>query len=75
MFKFIIFLIVIYLFVKLLFNFILPVTRATAEVKSKIKAMQEEELKRQTSDGRQTHQQPVNAKTKDADYIDFEEVK
>ncbi len=74
MLKFIIFLVVIYLFVKLLFNFILPITRATAEVKSKIKAMQDEELNRQGPGVRET-QQTVTPKTKEADYIDFEEVK
>lgn len=69
---------VIYLLYKLVFELIVPVTRATSSVRSKIREMQqmqEEEIRRQQQPG--TGPQPKNATTgtSSEDYIDFEELK
>ncbi len=71
---------VIYLLYKLVFNIVVPVSKAASQVKSKISEfnrMQQEEMRRQ----QQAAAPPPVAKpapkkySKDDDYIDFEEVK
>jgi hypothetical protein len=70
----------VYLLYKLIFDFIIPVSRATSQVKSKIKEMHEQQqYQQQRFDQQQPKQQQTTStsatsKGKD-DYIDFEEVK
>lgn len=77
MMKFIFTIIIIYLLYKLVFEFVLPVSKATKQVRSKIKEMQEQ----QESQFRQHQQNQSTVNTgrnntpeKEADYIDFEEL-
>ena len=79
MFKFILYGFLIYLLYKFIFELLIPVSKATSQVKDKLKEMQEQQAAQQ----RQFHQaqsaqttasQPVSPK-KDDDYIEFEEVK
>ena len=65
--------IIIYLLYKLVFEFLLPVSKATSRVKNKIKEMQEQE-QHQYQQQQATHKAPEQ-NTREADYIDFEEVK
>jgi hypothetical protein len=68
---------VFYLLYKLVFDLILPVSKATAQVRSKMQEMQQEQLKQQQAHAAATAQpqkaSPVSRK--DEDYIDFEEVR
>lgn len=65
---------VLYLIYKLIFGLIVPVSKATASVRDKMREMQEEQV-------RKTQTRPSQAKnagnttTTDGEYIDFEEVK
>lgn len=79
--KYILMAFVFYLLYKLVFDFILPVSRATSQVRSKIQEMQEHQMRQQ-----QAAQGPIHTNTtrsqaaapvsrKDDDYIDFEEIK
>ncbi len=69
---------VVYLLYKLIFDFVLPVSRATSQVRSKINEMNRQQ--------QQAHNQPADftkssgktassAKPPADDYIDFEEIK
>ena len=65
-------LLVLYLIYKLVFDFILPVSKATSQVRSKIKEMQQTENR----GTQQTSAKPQDTTSaKEADYIDFEEIK
>lgn len=66
---------VLYLLYKLVFDFIIPVSKATSNVKSKIRQMQDEQMGKQPYGGNGTKQQQASTKNTDAEYIDFEEVK
>jgi energy-converting hydrogenase Eha subunit H len=76
MLRFLFLIFICYILYKLIFDFIIPVSRTTKQVKQKFRdmqQMQEEVLRRQ----QQAQQQPPAAKPKSPkdDYIDFEEVK
>lgn len=78
MLRFLFLIFVFYVLYKLIFDFIIPVSRTTKQVKQKFRdmqQMQEEVLRRQQQ--QQPQQQPVAQKPAAAkdDYIDFEEVK
>jgi hypothetical protein len=62
---------VVYLLYKLIFDFILPVSKASSQMHSKIKEMhqQQEDLSKQKS-AQTSHPRPSTE-----DYIDFEEIK
>lgn len=62
-----------YLLYKLIFDFILPVSRASAQIKSKVNQMNAQ----QQNQYNQAQQNTQQAKTKPPadDYIDYEEVK
>ena len=65
---------VLYLAYKIIFDFIIPISRASSSVKSKIKQMQEEQLRQQQSNTAAQKNTAKNIRT-DSEYIDFEEVK
>lgn len=72
--------IVIYLFIRFVFNFVIPVFKATRQMRNQVKDFQNrmEEQQRQQSfqqnaNNAQT-QRPHSAASKE-DYIDFEEIK
>jgi hypothetical protein len=71
---------IIYSLYRLIFDFIIPVSRTTKHVKQKfrdVQQMQEEMLRRQQQQQQQAQQQTtqVTPKPSKDDYIDFEEVK
>ncbi|MEP6844883.1 MAG: hypothetical protein ABI861_02735 [Panacibacter sp.] len=80
--KIIVTILILYLLYKLIFDFIVPVVKTTAQVKSrvtKMQQMQEDQLHRQKQPGRAPHSNnasPVkDTTTTDGEYIDFEDVK
>ncbi|MBS1591874.1 MAG: DUF4834 family protein [Bacteroidetes bacterium] len=79
--KLIIWAIVIYLLYKLIFEFVMPVGKATSQMRNTIKQMQEQQKANEQSQNQYTQpsqnsqQQSNTANTKAGDYIDFEEIK
>ena len=79
--KLIIYGILLYLLYKFVFELVIPVSKATSQVKDKLKEMQEEQLRQQQYQQQQAQaaevqaQQAKQAGTKSGDYIEFEEVK
>ena len=77
--KLILYGILLYLLYKFVFELVIPVSKATLQVKSKLKEMQEQQnaQQRQYQQQQATPQpQPKEAtKRTEGDYIDFEEVK
>ena len=75
MFKYLFWAIAIYFLVRFIFNFIIPVYRATRQMKDQVRDFQEK------MQGQQASQENFQATTskkpsvKEGDYIDFEEVK
>jgi hypothetical protein len=72
---------ILYLLYKLVFDFIVPVSRTTSQFKSHVNQMrmqQEEQIRRQkqtNSTGQNKTSSKENTTTTDGEYIDFEEVK
>ena len=77
MFKIIIYGFLLYLLYKFIFELVIPVSKATSQVKDKLREMQEQQQAQQHFHQQQqtTASQPVPPKKKDEDYIEFEEVK
>lgn len=77
MLKIIIYGILFYFLYKLIFDFIIPVSRATGQIKSKIRQAQQEQRRYQEQQQQADSQQQFQKTEapKDAEYIDFEEVK
>lgn len=77
--KIILYGILLYLLYKFVFELVLPVGKATLQVKSKLKEMQEQQAAQQQQYQQQAQaaekQQAKRPATKGADYIEFEEVK
>jgi len=77
MFKMLFYALGIYFLYRLIFNFIIPVTKATSTIKKNMQAMQQQMHAQQQYNNAQ--QAPVTAPSKPKaakdDYIDFEEVK
>jgi Sec-independent protein translocase protein TatA len=71
--------IVIYYLYRFVFGVVVPVGKATNQMKSKIKEMQDEQIRQQqqrTQHQQQpTAQQQQKAPTEKGDYIEFEEIK
>jgi hypothetical protein len=77
MFKIILYGFLLYLLYKFIFELVIPVSKATSQVKSKMREMQEMQNAQQEQYRQQTAQaqaQPQEKKT-GGDYIEFEEVK
>jgi hypothetical protein len=70
MFKMIVYSFLIYLLYKFVFELVIPVSKATSQVKDKIREMQEQQNAQQ-----HTQTQQTEAPKSKGDYIDFEEVK
>ncbi len=70
--------IVLYYLYKFVFGVVVPVGKATNQMKSKIKEMQDEQVRQQQA-GQQQHftqqQQQKSTPTHEGDYIEFEEIK
>ena len=64
---------IVYLLYKLIFDFIIPVSRATSQVRSKINQMQQQQQPQAAS--RQKSTTTTSVRPPSEDYIDFEEVK
>lgn len=75
MFKLIIYGFLIYLLYKFIFELVIPVSKATSQVKDKIREMQEQQNAQQHQSHAQQSQQTKTTETKAGEYIDFEEVK
>jgi Sec-independent protein translocase protein TatA len=79
MFKIILYGFLLYLLYKFIFELVIPVSKATSQVKNKMREMQEmqnaqqEQYRQQTAQA-QAQQEPQEKK-KGGDYIEFEEVK
>jgi len=67
----------IYLLYKLIFDFVIPVSKATGQIKSKIKEAQDQQRRYYEQQQQAEAQQQTQQSTapKDAEYIDFEEIK
>ena len=65
---------VVYLLYKLIFDFIIPVSRASSQVRSKLNQMhQQQQQEQQTASTKKGSR--VNVRPAAEDYIDFEEMK
>jgi hypothetical protein len=77
MFKYLFWAIAFYLIIRFIFNFVIPVFRATRQMKSQMREFQERMHGQQPEDGfaqppsAEKHHEPI----KKGDYIDFEEIK
>jgi hypothetical protein len=76
MLKLIIWGFVIYLIYKFVFELVLPVTKATSQMKDKLREMQQQQQAfQQQQTQHQQPSQPESSTTNKDDYIDFEEIK
>ena len=78
MIKFIFYGLVVYLIYKIIFEFVIPVSKASNQMREKIQQMQEQQRFQQEQARAQAQAEPVaSSKTAstDKDYIEFEEVK
>ena len=64
---------VLYLLYKLVFNIILPVSKATSQMREKIREVQE--TQQRNTPPPPTPRERSSTTSRDADYIDFEEIK
>jgi len=69
-------LLVLYLLYKLIFDFIIPVTRVSSQIRSKVNEMNQQQYHQQQrpSQNKRTNEE-VNVRPPADDYIDFEEIK
>lgn len=76
--KFIVWAILIYLLYRLIFDFIVPVSKATSQIRSNLKQMQQQQ-QRAAHDQRRQQPQPETGTKKSTksggEYIEFEEVR
>lgn len=76
MVRFLFLLLVFYLLYKLVFDLIIPVSRATSQVRHKMQEMQDlQQAQMRQQQQQQQKQQSAGARPSQDDYIDFEEVK
>jgi hypothetical protein len=69
---------VLYLLYKLIFDFIIPVTRVSSQIRSKVNEMNQQQYhqqQRQRPSQNQRADEKVNVRPPADDYIDFEEIK
>jgi len=71
--------IVIYFIYRFVFNIVVPVSKATSQMKDKIREMQDAQVRQQQQNNgpvyTQQTQQQTSGTNKEGEYIDFEEVK
>ena len=65
---------IFYLLYKLVFDFIIPVSRATSVVRTKVKEMQQEQSNQQNASTNSSKTTSTTAHT-EGEYIDYEEIK
>jgi hypothetical protein len=65
----------LYLLYKLIFDFIIPVSRATSQVRSKINEMNHQQGQQQQPVNQQQPRKTTSSHPSSEDYIDFEEIK
>lgn len=75
MFKMIIYGFLLFLLYKLVFEIVLPVSKATSQVKDKLREMQEQQRAQQANQHPAPPPQAQATRPKPDDYIEFEEVK
>lgn len=77
--KYLLYAFVIYLLYKFIFDLVIPVSKATSQVKDKLREMQEQQsqqhFQQQKPNPARTQQPQAEPEKKGGDYIDFEEVK
>jgi hypothetical protein len=74
--KIILYGILLYLLYKFVFELLIPVSKATSQVKDKLKEMQEQQQAQQRQQQQAApSQRAQTTNAKDSDYIEFEEVK
>ena len=70
---------IVYLLYKLIFDFIIPVSRASSQVRSKLNEMHQHQHQHQQQQEQQTASRQKGSRTNvrppAEDYIDFEEIK
>ena len=74
MFKFILYGFLLYLLYKFIFELVIPVSKATSQVKSKLREMQEQQQMQQRQQQAAETQKSETTKAKGGDYIEYEEV-
>ena len=72
MFKYLFWAIALYILIRFIFNFVIPVFRATRQMKSQMRDFQS---RMQHQEQEEFQQKPTRTEAKQGDYIDFEEVK
>ena len=76
MFKMILYGFLIYLLYKFIFELVVPISRATSQMKDKLQEMQQQQARQQSQQQTPPPQQAAPKADKAAsDYIEFEEVK
>ena len=76
MLKMIFLILVFYCLFKLIFDFIIPVSKATSQMRTKVREMNEQRPGQQAPQPNQTQQHnTAQAKAESKDYIEFEEIK
>ena len=77
MFKIILYGFLIYLLYKFIFDLVIPITKATSQVKDKLREMEEQQRTQQYQQQQPVapQQTPEATKKKEGDYIEYEEVK
>lgn len=80
--KLIITVLVLYILYKLIFDYVIPISRSASDFKQKVnqmRKMQEEQFRQNDSQYQNNRESAVNQKTSttttDGEYIDYEEVK
>jgi Sec-independent protein translocase protein TatA len=66
---------VLYLLYKFVFDLVVPIGKATSEMKQKINAMQQEQQQFSSNNHQSTSSTKHNTSNEEGDYIDFEELK
>jgi len=74
MVKYIFWTIIFYLMIRFIFNFVIPVYRATRQMKSQVKDFKDRVQEQEQFRAGSNHQSHTKTERK-GDYIDFEEVK
>lgn len=75
MFKMILYGFLIYLLYKFIFELVIPISKATSQMKDKIQEMQQQQARQQSQEQAPPPQQTTPKADNASDYIEFEEVK
>ena len=75
MFRYIFWAIAIYFLLRFIFNFVIPVYRATRQMKDQVRDFQDRMQGQNTAPQDYDQQPKSKSSVRDGDYIDFEEIK